>query len=130
MDIHLVVKIIHMTSVALALLVFVLRALTLFVGTQGQQPNPNGRVAFVALQHLSYTVVVVTGVVLLFMKHFDVEPWFYAKIILFLVLLSSQIKAYKKDENILLAQRRAGIVIGAVAFIGLIALVMIKPVFG
>lgn len=130
MDIHLVVKIIHMTSVALALLVFVLRALTLFVGTQGQQPNPNGRVAFVALQHLSYTVVVVTGVVLLFMKHFDVEPWFYAKIILFLVLLSSQIKAYKKDENILLAQRRAGIVVGAVAFIGLIALVMIKPVFG
>lgn len=130
MDIHLVVKIIHMTSVALALLVFVLRALTLFFGTQGQQPNPNGRVAFVALQHLSYTVVVVTGVVLLFMKHFDVEPWFYAKIILFLVLLSSQIKAYKKDENILLAQRRAGIVVGAVAFIGLIALVMIKPVFG
>ena len=130
MDIHLVVKIIHMTSVALALLVFVLRALTLFVGTQEQQPNPNGRVDFVALQHISYTVVVVTGVVLLFMKHFDVEPWFYAKIILFLVLLSSQIKAYKKDENILLAQRRAGIVIGAVAFIGLIALVMIKPVFG
>ncbi|RKG37961.1 SirB2 family protein [Acinetobacter rongchengensis] len=129
MDIHLVVKIIHMTSVALALLIFVLRALTLFVGTQGQQPNPNGRVAFVALQHLSYTVVVVTGVVLLFMKHFDVEPWFYAKIILFLVLLSSQIKVYKKDENILLAQRRAGLVVGSIAFIGLIALVMIKPVF-
>ncbi|WP_089606226.1 SirB2 family protein [Acinetobacter piscicola] len=130
MDAHLIVKIIHMTSVALALLVFVLRALTLFVGTQGQQPNPNGRVAFVALQHLSYTVVVVTGVVLLFMNHFNVQPWFYAKIILFLVLLSSQIKAYKKDENILLAQRRAGIVVGAIAFIGLIALVMIKPVFG
>lgn len=130
MDAHLIVKIIHMTSVALALLVFVLRALTLFVGTQGQQPNPNGRVAFVALQHLSYTVVVVTGVVLLFMNHFDVQPWFYAKIILFLVLLSSQIKAYKKDENILLTQRRAGIVVGAIAFIGLIALVMIKPVFG
>ena len=129
MDIHLVVKIIHMTSVALALLIFVLRALTLFVGTQGQQPNPNGRVAFVALQHLSYTVVVVTGVVLLFMKHFDVEPWFYAKIILFLVLLSSQIKVYKKDENILLAQRRAGLVVGSIAFIGLITLVMIKPVF-
>lgn len=129
MDIHLVVKIIHMTSVALALLIFVLRALTLFVGTQGQQPNPNGRVAFVALQHLSYTVVVVTGVVLLFMKHFDVQPWFYAKIILFLVLLSSQIKVYKKDENILLAQRRAGLVVGSIAFIGLIALVMIKPVF-
>ena len=129
MDIHLVVKIIHMTSVALALLIFVLRALTLFVGTQGQQPNPNGRVAFVALQHLSYTVVVVTGVVLLFMKHFDVQPWFYAKIILFLVLLSSQIKVYKKDENILLAQRRAGLVVGSIDFIGLITLVMIKPVF-
>lgn len=130
MDAQLIVKIIHMTSVTLALVVFVLRALTLFIGTQGQQPNPKGRVAFVALQHLSYTVVVLTGIILLFMKHFDVQPWFYAKIILFLVLLSSQIKAYKKDENILLAQRRAGIVIGAIAFIGLILLVMIKPVFG
>ena len=129
MDTHLLIKIIHMSSVALLILVFVLRAMTLFIGTQNQQPNPKGRVAFVALQHLSLTIIVVTGVTLLIMNEFKVQPWFYAKIVLFIVFLSSQIKAYKKDENILLAQRRAGLVIGAVALIATLVLVVIKPVF-
>lgn len=130
MDTHLLIKIIHMSAVSFVILVFVLRAATLFIGTKNQQPNPKGRVLFVALQHLSYTLIVVTGVTLLVMNEFKVQPWFYAKIVLFLVLLSSQIKAYKKDESILLTQRRAGIVVGAIALIGLMALVMIKPVFG
>ncbi|MDM1757701.1 MULTISPECIES: SirB2 family protein [unclassified Acinetobacter] len=130
MDTHLIVKIIHMSSAALAMLVFVLRAFTLFVGTQNQQPNPKGRVAFVAVQHFSYTLLVITGVALLVMNHFQVQTWFYAKILLFFVLLSSQIKAYKKDEAILLAQRRAGLVLGAIAFVSILALILIKPVFG
>ena len=130
MDTHLLIKIIHMSAVSFVILVFVLRAATLFIGTKNQQPNPKGRVLFVALQHLSYTLIVVAGVTLLVMNEFKVQPWFYAKIVLFLVLLSSQIKAYKKDESILLTQRRAGIVVGAIALIGLMALVMIKPVFG
>ncbi len=129
MDIHLLIKIIHMTSVAVLILVFVLRASTLFIGTQNQQPNPKGRVAFVALQHLSLTLIVLTGITLLIMNEFKVQPWFYAKIVLFIVFLSSQIKAYKKDETILLVQRRAGLVIGAVALIATLTLVMIKPVF-
>ena len=74
-------------------------------------------------------MIVVTGVTLLVMNEFKVQPWFYAKIVLFIVFLSSQIKAYKKDERILLAQRRAGLVIGAVALIATLALVVLKPVF-
>lgn len=130
MDIHLVVKIVHMSSAALAMLIFVLRASTLFIGTQNQQPNPKGHVGFVAMQHLSYTLLVVTGVTLLVMNKFQVQPWFYAKIVLFLVLLSSQIKVYKKDDSILLAQRRAGLMIGIIAFVAIISLIIIKPVFG
>ena len=129
MDIHLLIKIVHMTSVALLILVFVLRAMTLFIGTQNQQPNPKGRVAFVALQHLSLTVIVLTGITLLVMNEFKVQPWFYAKIVLFIVFVSSQIKAYNKDETILLTQRRAGLMIGAIALISTLALVVIKPVF-
>ena len=87
MDAHLLTKIIHMTAVAAALMVFVLRASTLFIGVQGEQPNPAGRKVLVALQHLSFTVVFITGAILLVMKDFQVQPWFYAKIILFLVLL-------------------------------------------
>ncbi|MDR0234780.1 SirB2 family protein [Acinetobacter sp.] len=129
MDIHLLIKIIHMSSVALLMLVFVLRAVTLFVGTQDQQPNSKGRVALVALQHLSLTVIVLTGITLLIINDFKVQPWFYAKVMLFIVFLSSQIKAYKKDDSVLLVQRRAGMVIGAVALIATLSLVMIKPVF-
>lgn len=129
MDIHLLIKIVHMTSVALLILVFVLRAMTLFIGTQNQQPNPKGRIAFVALQHLSLTVIVLTGITLLVMNEFKVQPWFYAKIVLFIVFVSSQIKAYNKDETILLTQRRAGLMIGAIALISTLALVVIKPVF-
>ncbi|MEX2957757.1 SirB2 family protein [Acinetobacter baumannii] len=128
MDAHLLTKIIHMTAVAAALMVFVLRASTLFIGVQGEQPNPAGRKVLVALQHLS-TVVFITGAILLVMKNFQVQPWFYAKIILFLVLLSSLMKAFKKDDTILLAQRRAGLVISAIAFVAIIILVIVKPVF-
>ena len=130
MDAHMLIKIIHMTSVTVLILVFILRALTLYIGTQNQQPNPKGRVAFVALQHLSLTLMVVTGLTLLYMNDFKVQPWFYAKIILFLVLLSTQIKTYKRDDSILLAQRRAGLGIGALAFIAILLLIMIKPAFG
>ena len=123
------IKIVHMSAVALACVVFVLRALTLFMGVQGQQPNLKGRTAFVALQHLSYILIVLTGMSFLVMNQFVVKPWFYAKIILFLVLISSLIKAYKKEDSILLAQRRAGLVISAVALLAILGLVMVKPVF-
>ncbi|EPN2081076.1 SirB2 family protein, partial [Acinetobacter baumannii] len=46
-----------------------------------------------------------------------------------LVLLSSLMKAFKKDDTILLAQRRAGLVISAIAFVAIIILVIVKPVF-
>ena len=63
------------------------------------------------------------------MNDFKVQPWFYAKVVLFLVLVSSLMKAYKKDDSILLAQRRAGVFIGAVALVATLTLVVIKPVF-
>ncbi len=58
------------------------------------------------------------------------QPWFYAKVILFLVLVSSLGKAYKKDDSILLVQRRAGLFIAVVSLVSILALVMIKPNFG
>ena len=130
MDLHLLIKIIHMSAVSTLILVFVLRAATLFIGVQDQQPNPKARPALVGFQHLALTLMIVTGIALLVMNKFEVQPWFYAKVILFLVLWSSLIKAYKKDETILLVQRKAGWVIALVAFIAIYGLVLVKPVFG
>ncbi|RJL75193.1 SirB2 family protein [Acinetobacter radioresistens] len=129
MDTHLFLKIIHMSSATLALIVFVLRGLTLFIGTQGNQPNPIGRKILVALQHLSFSLIILTGIILLVMNQFMVQPWFYAKIILFIVLFSSLMKAFRKDDSMLLVQRRAGLAMGLFAFIAIILLVTIKPNF-
>ncbi|AWD69955.1 MULTISPECIES: SirB2 family protein [Acinetobacter] len=130
MDTQLLVKIIHMSAAGLAIVAILARAITLFVDTQGNQPNPKARVFLVALQHLVISVIALTGIIALFLKNFDVQPWFYAKIILFLVLISSLGKAYKKDDSILLVQRRAGLFIAVVSLIAIIVLVMIKPNFG
>ncbi len=130
MDTHLLIKIIHMTGAALACAAVLIRAVTLFKGVQGNLPNPAGRKFFVALQHGAMALIAVTGAVLLYMKNFDVQPWFYAKIILFLVLLSALSKAYRKTDSILLAQRRAGWVLALVALLAIIGLVIIKPNFG
>lgn len=96
MDTQLLVKIIHMSAAGLAIVAILARAITLFMGTQGNQPSPKARVFLVALQHLVISVIALTGIIALFLKNFDVQPWFYAKIILFLVLISSLGKAYKK----------------------------------
>lgn len=130
MDMQLTVKIVHMISVTLLIGVVIARAFTLFVGVQGNQPNPVARKLFVALQHLSMTLIVLTGLTSLVIKNFEVQSWFYAKVVLFLVLFSSLMKAYKKDDSILLVQRRAGLAIAMVALVAIIGLVMVKPNFG
>ncbi|ENU18570.1 hypothetical protein F994_02974 [Acinetobacter bohemicus ANC 3994] len=130
MDMQLTVKIVHMISVTLLIGVVIARAFTLFVGVQGNQPNPVARKLFVALQHLSMTLIVLTGLTSLVIKNFEVQSWFYAKVVLFLVLFSSLMKAYKKDDRILLVQRRAGLAIAMVALVAIIGLVMVKPNFG
>ena len=130
MDMQLTVKIVHMISVTLLIGVVIARAFTLFVGVQGNQPNPVARKLFVALQHLSMTLIVLRGLTSLVIKNFEVQSWFYAKVVLFLVLFSSLMKAYKKDDSILLVQRRAGLAIAMVALMAIIGLVMVKPNFG
>ncbi len=121
---------IHLVGIALLFVVILLRGMTLFKGVENNQSNQSSRKLFVALQHSSLTIIVFTGVALLVMNDFQMETWFYAKVVLFLVMVSSLIKAYKKDETILLVQRKAGWVIALVAFVAIYGLVLVKPVFG
>ena len=127
MDSHLILKIIHMTFGSLALITFLIRAALLFRAPQNQ-PAKAGRIVLVALQHLSFTVLILTGMVLLYQNQFVVQPWFYGKIILFEVILSATIKAFSK-RDISLAQRKAGAFVAAIAFAGLLTLVVLKPDF-
>ncbi len=135
MDSHLLIKIIHMSFASLAILVFAIRGVQILLvkpqqaeaeDQPAQLPAQKGRVALVALQHLSYSVLIVAGVVLLVQNQFVVQPWFYAKIILFFVVLSASAKAFSKKPRVLL-QRKAGVLIAAVAFISLLGLIVLKP---
>lgn len=130
MDLQLLNKIIHMSGAGLVLLAVFGRAFTLFVGTSGNLPSPVARPFFVAIQHLAMTLVVITGILALYLKDFNVEPWFYAKVILFVVMFSSLTKAYRKEDSIALQQRRAGLFLAVVALVSIVTLVIIKPHFG
>lgn len=129
MDIQLLIKIVHMTLASLLIVVVLARTLTLFVGVQAEQPNPVARKLLVALQHFAVTFIAITGLIALYLKDFVVQPWFYAKVVLFLVMLSALMKAFKKDPQVLLVQRRAGMILAILALASLIGLVIIKPVF-
>lgn len=120
-------KIIHMSAVSLLIIAFV-SCSDFICWCSGSATKSKGFKALVGLQHLSLTLIIVTGAILVVMKNFEVAPWFYAKVILF-VLWSSLIKIYKKDNSVLLQQRRAGLLVGTVALVSIIGLVIIKPVF-
>lgn len=128
---------IHLIGFTLLLVVILIRAKTLFTGltpienensetstTANLQPDQKYRRLFVACQHSCLTLVGFSGIYLLYNKDFQVQPWFYAKIMLFAVLLSSLIKAFKKpNAQILLVQRKAGLCIALFCYISILALV-------
>lgn len=127
MDSHFILKMIHLVFGSLALLAFLVQAAMLFQASR-YAPAKATRIVLMALQHLSFTVLILSGMVLLYQNQFVVQPWFYGKIILFVVIISASLKAFGKRE-ISLAQRKAGAFLAAVAFAGLFTLVIWKPDF-
>lgn len=129
MDSHLLIKIIHMSFASLAILVFVVRAFLLFTtNLPPAQQRGKSRVVLVALQHLSYSVLIIAGIVLLIQNQFVVQAWFYAKIILFVVAISASNKAFGK-RDISISQRKAGVMVALVAYLSVIGLIIWKPNF-
>lgn len=126
MDSHLIFKIAHMTFASVAIGVFLLRAIQLFMASRRGQMQRS--VLLIALQHLSYSILIVTGIILLYQKHFVVQHWFYGKVILFLVLLSASAKAFSK-RDLSWAQRKTGVFLAGIAFAGLLTLIIWKPNF-
>lgn len=129
MDQHEILKMIHAGTAALTVMVFVVRAVLLWILGAPDNMSTAIRGMLTGLQHLLVTALVVTGVVLLMQNHFAVQIWFYAKIVLFLVALSAMHKAFGKRE-IELQQRKAGVVITAIALVGIMGLIAFKPSLG
>ena len=130
MDQQLIIKILHMSVASAVFFLLIARALPVLIKKTNEQIVPVSNKMLIGLQHLSYSILVLSGAWLLWNKNFDVQPWFYAKVVLFFVILSATTKAFKRDESILWVQRKAGLIIAVAAFIALFTLIMIKPQFG
>lgn len=119
---------IHIIAFIALFLIAAVRSRTLFKNISADgQPCQNNRSVFVALQHLSLTVIGITGILMLYHHDFVVQSWFYAKITLFAVMLSSLIKAFKKPNvNITLQQRKAGLILALFCYITILIFIFVK----
>lgn len=130
MDQHLLIKIIHMSIASLVFILLIVRAFPVLILKKWTVERTVSNKIIVGLQHFSYSVLILSGLWLLWDNQFQVEMWFYAKVILFLVILSASFKAFSRKSERLLVQRQAGLVIAIVAFLALFALIGIKPQLG
>lgn len=127
MTLFTLLKILHGVAICILLITLVIQTIILFKNKDVDVAHLKSRKMLLIAQHSTFSIFLITGGWLLYLKSFNVQSWFYAKVILFIVLLSSVIKAFKKAENILLVQRRGGIIIAWIAFVAILTLVAIKP---
>ena len=77
--------------------------------------------------HIIYALLILSGAMMLMQLMGANAPvqWVFAKIILLIAAISSSIKAFKVDATPV--QRKTGILIAAVAYIGIVILAFAKP---
>ncbi|MEB3754610.1 SirB2 family protein [Acinetobacter sp. MD2(2019)] len=129
MDVLLALKIAHGCAIFFLFISFIGQSLFLMKAEPQDICNWPYRRIFILIQHGSFALILLTGLTLLYLKHFQVQSWFYAKMILFVVIVSSVIKAFKPSSGteILWVQRRGGMVLAWIAFFAILYLVKIKP---
>ncbi|MBF7688274.1 SirB2 family protein [Acinetobacter rathckeae] len=130
MDLFLGLKIVHSIAITVLLMTIIWQSIILFrLPNADTAFNVPSRKKITIIQHSIFLVLFLTGGTLLYLKHFQVQSWFYAKALLFVVIISASVKAFKKpNPNILLVQRRGGIILAWIAFVSIITLVVTKPV--
>ncbi|MEB3766943.1 SirB2 family protein [Acinetobacter sp. MD2] len=129
MDSLLILKNLHACAIALFVLSLIGQSAVLFKAEPATMQALPYRRALLIVQHSAITLLLITGLSLLYLKNFQVQHWFYAKIILALVMLSSVMKAFKDPvkSEILWVQRRAGMILAWIALFAILALVMVQP---
>ncbi|KAA8731325.1 invasion protein expression up-regulator SirB [Acinetobacter qingfengensis] len=127
---QIALKHLHMLIAAMVFLFFLIRAFPILIQKIWKEQSTMSTKILVACQHTGYSLLVLSGLGLLWYKDFAVQPWFYAKILLFIVILSACSKAFKRRIDRLLIQRQAGLIVALIAYCALFALILIKPQFG
>lgn len=120
----LAVKIIHMVAGLLTLLMFIGRGVLVWRSGSVAQ-NPRLERFFKIVPHIVYTVLLVAGLWMLFQLPGVYPYWLITKIVLFGVAVSASIKAFRVTAS--RQQQRGGIVLAALAYAGLLFMIIAKP---
>ena len=114
-------KHLHMLMAVLAIVLFLYQSY-LVLGANRLAPR-----AVKIANHIVYALIIVSGAVMLMQLMNANAPiqWVFAKIILLVAAISSSIKAF--NPNATSGQRKTGILIAAVAYIGILILAFTKP---
>ena len=117
-------KHLHMLLAIIVLLIFIFQALPMFMGKAPKVSN-----AIKILNHVFYTAVVLTGLVLFWQIYqvAGVQHWALAKLVLLIVAASATIKAQRNYANAP-SQAKAGLIIACVAYVGIVVLAITKPI--
>lgn len=113
----------HMLMAFITVTIFVYQFILVFQGKNGQLATKSLKIAV----HVIYFLLLITGILQLLplLKVVGFPHFVLAKIILLVVAISATIKATRLSTPN--PQARAGICISAVAYIGIIALALLKP---
>lgn len=114
-------KHLHMLMAVLIIVLFIYQSY-LVLSSNRQAPR-----AVKIATHVIYALVIVSGAVMLMQLMSANAPvqWVFAKIILLVAAISSSIKAFNNHATP--TQRKTGILIAAVAYIGIVILAFAKP---
>ena len=116
-------KHVHMLFAVLTIALFLYQFGLVMTGKSGQWPNKGLKIG----SHVIYTLLLITGVVTLMplIQLIGIPHWVLAKVILFVVAISANIKATR--ANALPNQAKAGMLIAWVAYVGIVMLAVAKP---
>lgn len=114
-------KHLHMLMAVLVIVLFLYQSY-LALSTNRQAPR-----AIKIANHIIYALIIVSGAVMLMQLMSANAPiqWVFAKIILLIAAISSSIKAFNPHAT--LGQRKTGILIAGVAYVGIVILAFTKP---
>lgn len=114
-------KHLHMLMAVLAIVLFLYQSY-LLLGINKQAPR-----AIKIANHIIYALVILSGAVMLMQLMNANAPvqWVFAKIVLLVAAISASMKAF--NPHAISGQRKTGILIAAIAYVGIVILAFTKP---
>ena len=116
-------KHLHILMAVITIAVFLYQFARVLSGKPGALPSKGLKIA----SHVVYTLLIIAGILTLMplVKLIGVPHWVIAKVILFIVAVSSTVKATRATT--LPTQAKLGMFIALIAYVGIVILAFVQP---